>query len=190
MSDRIIKRKIISIVVCGMIFLAVWLFFFIRINSRYGQIKDEVYKKGETFNLNGVDYTYKGTQYCKGVDVENMVDMAKMGMRSDDIIVITELEATNSSDESKMVLFDDKSLEKDRCIAASVDMQIYYAMNEVGIEYNIDAGETVNVKIPYRFTTDDFTDNEKNSIENVPFKLVTSLYPVKKSIDITRVAGE
>ena len=116
--------------------------------------------------------------------------MAKMGMRSDDIIVITELEATNSSDESKMVLFDDKSLEKDRCIAASVDMQIYYAMNEVGIEYNIDAGETVNVKIPYRFTTDDFTDNEKNSIENVPFKLVTSLYPVKKSIDITRVAGE
>lgn len=190
MSDRIIKRKIISIVVCGMIFLAVWLFFFIRINSRYGQIKDEVYKKGETFNLNGVDYTYKGTQYCKGADVENMVDMAKMGMRSDDIIVITELEATNSSDESKMVLFDDKSLEKDRCIAASVDMQIYYAMNEVGIEYNIDAGETVNVKIPYRFTTDDFTDNEKNSIENVPFKLVTSLYPVKKSIDITRVAGE
>ena len=63
MSDRIIKRKIISIVVCGMIFLAVWLFFFIRINSRYGQIKDEVYKNGETFNLNGVDYTYKGTQY-------------------------------------------------------------------------------------------------------------------------------
>lgn len=169
--------------------LLLWLISVIRINLKYPNAANTVYKVNESIEYNEFEINVSKMEFLDEARTKELFadEIERFG---DCRCVLVYITVKNNGSEKRRIELYPFILESDAW-KNSIMMSVYQEINEeyikegkVTLQPEIDAYGTYECILTYSIAKTNFTQEQWEGVENRKFDLVLTLYPVKRSVEL------
>ena len=176
------KRRIVVYAVLLSI-IAVWLFFYHRVNSKYPESIEMRCPRGETVIYEELQYEITGCEWLDDTELRTRV-----GRDEEDILdcnyqaMVVQLNVTNTAEEEKEYSLYECCVEGcGYTNGISSDLVATYA-GENQLSGTLEPGESITVWLPYLCAETMVRNDIWKDLKNQEFVVIVSLYPQKTAL--------
>lgn len=183
------KIKLFIILACISVFLIIYLFMFVSVNSKFPQNTKEIYQMGQEFEYQNTKIKINNANFIKSEDLQEdkgFLDLINKYYenQSDDIkFIVLDMEIKNIADKDNSISLIPFHLESND-FSLQADLPFIMYLNECGMQLNLKKDESKTLKFPVPLSKNFFKQSKWKNVKNRDYYLVHSLYPVKKMIKI------
>ncbi len=168
--------------VAALLFIIAFIFCAVRINKMYPNPIVEQYGKSNKIENDGFEVSIENTRFASEEE-KDMYWKEEKELYGDCEGYFVTFKITNVGNQEKHCNLGECCIETDT-YAQGMDLEKVYEVNDgnVADKFTLKPGETSTVTVPFMIGKVSFTDSQWKNIKEQQFRVVLSLYPVKKEI--------